>query len=110
MNTEQIYEQLVMPLVEIALLGGTGTLFAYGQTGSGKTFTISSIEKTVAEHIFREETVGSRNISISIFELGSTLNSGFGLSFVPTIVHELITFARSAQQSQIRPNPRGLFW
>lgn len=79
-STEQIYNQLAAPLVEFALGGGTSTLFAYGQTGSGKTFTVSGLEKIVAVNLLHEETVKERNVFVSIFELGNTLNSGYGRS------------------------------
>jgi kinesin family protein 2/24 len=47
-TTQEIYEDIVAPLVPFAQKGGIATLFAYGQTGSGKTFTISRLEKLVA--------------------------------------------------------------
>lgn len=80
-STEHIYDELAAPLVDLALSGGTGTLFAYGQTGSGKTFTVSGLEKIVAENLFKYQLVEERNIIVSIFELGNTLNSGFGMSY-----------------------------
>lgn len=39
-KTEQIYADIVYPLVEGVTEGYNGTIFAYGQTGSGKTFTM----------------------------------------------------------------------
>ncbi|KRY48211.1 Osmotic avoidance abnormal protein 3 [Trichinella britovi] len=39
-TTENIYNDIVYPLVESVLEGYNGTVFAYGQTGSGKSFTM----------------------------------------------------------------------
>lgn len=39
-SQEQIFEEMVVPLVESMLQGYNATLFAYGQTGSGKTHTM----------------------------------------------------------------------
>ncbi|KAF3354149.1 rRNA-processing protein FCF1-like protein [Verticillium dahliae VDG1] len=41
-SSEDIYHDLVHPLVAWAWGGGVSTVFAYGQTGSGKTHTMSS--------------------------------------------------------------------
>ena len=40
-STEQVYEDLVRPLVERVVEGYNATVLAYGQTTSGKTHTIS---------------------------------------------------------------------
>lgn len=53
-----------------------GTFFAYGQTGSGKTFSISDIERLVAEALFDGTLPGERNIHAAFFELAG--NSAFG--------------------------------
>lgn len=60
-----------------------GTFFAYGQTGSGKTFSISDIERLVAEALFDGTLPGERNIHAAFFELAG--NSAFG-NF-PHIIH-----------------------
>ena len=39
---EQIFDEMVVPLVDSMLQGYNATLFAYGQTGSGKTHTMGS--------------------------------------------------------------------
>lgn len=39
-TNEQIYEEIVDPLVKFGVRGGRATCFAYGQTGSGKTHTM----------------------------------------------------------------------
>nr|CDJ98396.1 Kinesin domain containing protein [Haemonchus contortus] len=58
---EQIYNDIVYPLVENVITGYNGTVFAYGQTGSGKTFSMQGIANIPAqrgiiprafEHIF----------------------------------------------------------
>ncbi|KAH7725550.1 KIF17 protein [Aphelenchoides avenae] len=60
-TAEQIYNDIVYPLVENVIEGYNGTVFAYGQTGSGKTYSMQGDEKTPAqrgiiprtfEHIF----------------------------------------------------------
>jgi hypothetical protein len=61
-NSEQIYEEMVFPLVEGVLEGYNGTVFAYGQTGCGKSFTMEGIPEPKChrgitprsfEHIFQ---------------------------------------------------------
>ncbi|CAB3405819.1 unnamed protein product [Caenorhabditis bovis] len=58
---EQIYNDIVFPLVENVIAGYNGTVFAYGQTGAGKTFSMQGVESIPAqrgviprafEHIF----------------------------------------------------------
>ncbi|KAH7009979.1 P-loop containing nucleoside triphosphate hydrolase protein [Ilyonectria destructans] len=68
-TTEQIYTDVVKPLVPWAYDGGIGTLFAYGQTGSGKTYTVSHLERLVAEELFSGKLDGKREIHMSIVEL-----------------------------------------
>lgn len=80
-TTEQVYQFTAKPLVSY-VCGGKGaraTVFAYGQTGSGKTFTMSGIQKMVADDIFstlsdnvlEEEGCNCDNttVSIAIFEI-----------------------------------------
>ncbi|CAJ0580049.1 unnamed protein product, partial [Mesorhabditis spiculigera] len=40
---EQIYNEIVYPLVESVIEGYNGTVFAYGQTGAGKTFSMQGL-------------------------------------------------------------------
>lgn len=40
-QTEEIYEEVGLPLVASILEGYNGTVFAYGQTGCGKSYTMS---------------------------------------------------------------------
>ena len=68
-DSAKIYQALVKPLVPWAWDGGVGTLFAYGQTGSGKTYTVSSLERDVAETLMDGSLEGQRDIYISIIEL-----------------------------------------
>ncbi len=42
-TTEQIYADIVYPLVEGVTEGYNGTIFAYGQTGCGKSFTMQGV-------------------------------------------------------------------
>lgn len=61
----------MQPLVRWAWAGGVGTLFAYGQTGSGKTYTVSGLERQVAETLMGDDRSleGQRKLFISIVEL-----------------------------------------
>ncbi|KAK2016357.1 P-loop containing nucleoside triphosphate hydrolase protein [Colletotrichum eremochloae] len=76
-TTEQIYQDLVQPLVPWAWSGGVSTMFAYGQTGSGKTFTVSAIEKLVAQSLMDGNLEGERKVYACIIELAG--NSSFDL-------------------------------
>lgn len=58
--------------------GGIGTLFAYGQTGSGKTYTVSHIERLVAEQMLGGSLDGERNVYVTIIELAG--NAAHGMS------------------------------
>ncbi|GKT52272.1 kinesin-like protein KLP2 [Colletotrichum spaethianum] len=75
-TSEQIYQDLVQPLVPWAWGGGVSTMFAYGQTGSGKTFTVSAIEKLVAQSLMSKDLEGERKVYACIIELAG--NSSFG--------------------------------
>lgn len=68
-TTAEIFLTVVQPLVPWACAGGVGTLFAYGQTGSGKTYTVSGLEKHVAEALMGGSYDGERKMYISIVEL-----------------------------------------
>lgn len=68
-TSAEIYESLVKPLVPWAWGGGVSTLFAYGQTGSGKTFTVSALERSVADTLMDGSLEGERTINVSIIEL-----------------------------------------
>ncbi|KAG2499337.1 hypothetical protein HYH03_002913 [Edaphochlamys debaryana] len=48
---EQVYSDVVAPLVESCFDGFNGTVLAYGQTGSGKTFTMGTGECTELQHL-----------------------------------------------------------
>ncbi|GJC83773.1 kinesin-like protein KLP2 [Colletotrichum liriopes] len=76
-TSEQIYQDLVQPLVPWAWGGGVSTMFAYGQTGSGKTFTVSAIEKLVAQSLMNGDLEGDRKVFACIIELAG--NSSFGM-------------------------------
>jgi kinesin family protein 2/24 len=81
-TTAEIYESLVKPLVPWAWGGGVGTIFAYGQTGSGKTFTVSGLEKHVAETLMDGSLEGERKIYMSIIELAGQTAYGEKDTFV----------------------------
>lgn len=53
-------------------------MFAYGQTGSGKTFTVSQVEKLVAETLMSGSLDGEREIYMTVFELAG--NAPFGMN------------------------------
>nr|pir kinesin protein OSM-3 - Caenorhabditis elegans [Caenorhabditis elegans] len=72
---EQIYNDIVFPLVENVIEGYNGTVFAYGQTGSGKTFSMQGIETIPAQrgviprafdHIFTA-TATTENVKFLIY-------------------------------------------
>ncbi|XP_074602042.1 osmotic avoidance abnormal protein 3-like isoform X2 [Brevipalpus obovatus] len=42
-TTEQLYNEIVFPIVESVTEGYNGTVFAYGQTGCGKSFTMQGV-------------------------------------------------------------------
>ncbi|XP_067119190.1 osmotic avoidance abnormal protein 3-like isoform X2 [Centruroides vittatus] len=48
-TTEQIYNEIVYPIVEGVTEGYNGTVFAYGQTGCGKSFTMQGIPDPVTQ-------------------------------------------------------------
>ncbi|KFY14062.1 hypothetical protein V492_02874 [Pseudogymnoascus sp. VKM F-4246] len=68
-TSEDVYHDLVAPLVPWAWGGGISTLFAYGQTGSGKTHSVSELEKLAAAELMDGRLEGSRDIYICAFEL-----------------------------------------
>ncbi|KAK0624995.1 P-loop containing nucleoside triphosphate hydrolase protein [Bombardia bombarda] len=69
-QTVDVHQLKKAPIVPWAWAGGVGTLFSYGQTGSGKTFTVSALERHVAETLMDGSSLeGSRKIFICIIEL-----------------------------------------
>ncbi|UNI15936.1 hypothetical protein JDV02_002420 [Purpureocillium takamizusanense] len=76
-TTEAIYDDVVRELVPWSWGGGISTLFAYGQTGSGKTYSISGLEKLVAEALMGGSLGGERKVYLSIVELAG--NASFDL-------------------------------
>merc|ERR1719291_63555 len=72
-STDEVFRVVAEPLVPWAIAtGGRATLFAYGQTGSGKTYTMTGIQRLLAEQIF--EQVGRQReepmqVSLSFFEI-----------------------------------------
>lgn len=56
-HQEDLYEEIVRPLVSCVLDGFNATIFAYGQTGTGKTYTmegskLDSVEKGIIPRSF----------------------------------------------------------
>jgi kinesin family protein 2/24 len=51
-SNEDIYKTVVHPLVLEAQAGGKSTLLCFGQTGSGKTYSMTAMERFVAEELF----------------------------------------------------------
>ncbi|TGZ81225.1 P-loop containing nucleoside triphosphate hydrolase protein [Ascodesmis nigricans] len=68
-SSEDVYRDLVVPLVPWAWGGGVSTLFAYGQTGSGKTFTVSALEELAAADIMGGSLSGQRKVQVCVVEL-----------------------------------------
>lgn len=73
-TTEDIYMYSVQPLADFVLDGGRATVFAYGQTGSGKTFTMTGIQKYVAEDLFHllesdKDYAENLTVAVSFFEI-----------------------------------------
>lgn len=87
-TTEKVYDDLVRPLVPWAWSGGVSTVFAYGQTGSGKTYTISGLERLIANDLFTAASTGPRNIFVSIVELAGNSASDLLSSRRPVSILE----------------------
>lgn len=77
---EQVYQNVVSPVIKEVLKGYNCTVFAYGQTGTGKTFTMEGIEgnealqgmipRAVRELFsFSEVTNKFDNVEVSYLEL-----------------------------------------
>ncbi|KAK0649098.1 P-loop containing nucleoside triphosphate hydrolase protein [Cercophora newfieldiana] len=104
-STSEIYDSLVEPLVPWAWGGGVGTLFAYGQTGSGKTYTVSGLERHVAETLMSGSLEGERKINVCVIELAgqtafdllnsrkqiSILEDSFGTSQMAGALEHVVT-------------------
>ena len=68
-TSEEVYHDLVAPLVPWSWGGGVSTLYAYGQTGSGKTYTVSALNRLAAEQLMGGGLEGNRDVYFCIFEL-----------------------------------------
>jgi len=51
-DNQKIFNEMMIPLVDLSLQGGLGTVFSYGQTGSGKTYTIQGMITRVCDALF----------------------------------------------------------
>ncbi len=100
------------PLVPWAWDGGVGTLFAYGQTGSGKTYTVSSLERDVAETLMDGSLEGERDIYISIIELaGQTAYGKRELFFLCSrllLIADLLDLLNARKQISILEDSLGI--
>ena len=67
-DTNDVYECVAEPIVEIGLQGGVSTIFAYGQTASGKTFTISAILTKLIEDLLVKKSE-HLELYLSLFEI-----------------------------------------
>ncbi|XP_031464724.1 centromere-associated protein E [Phasianus colchicus] len=58
-NTQQVYEDVAVPIIQSAVQGYNGTIFAYGQTASGKTYTMMGNKDSLGiipkaiQHVFK---------------------------------------------------------
>ncbi|KAK7414003.1 hypothetical protein QQX98_007114 [Neonectria punicea] len=68
-TTEQIFDDIVNPLITEVCNGGVATFLAYGQTGSGKTHTVSQIQKLASKAIFQGKHLAGRSVKLWIIEL-----------------------------------------
>ncbi|CAD8089569.1 unnamed protein product [Paramecium sonneborni] len=73
-TNEDLYQQLVKPMVQAALNGTKITCFAYGQTGSGKTYTMLGDQNvvgiyTLAAYDLFQLITNSLVLSVSFYEI-----------------------------------------
>ena len=54
-SNQKIYDEMIIPMIDLALQGGICTVFSYGQTGSGKTFTIQGFLTRIGEDLFKRQ-------------------------------------------------------
>lgn len=78
-TNKQIFDELMTPLIDVALTGGIATLFAYGQTGSGKTYTINGLAKLTAEALAQSQA--THHISVCAIEIIGSSIYGNALQF-----------------------------
>jgi kinesin family protein 2/24 len=76
-TSEDIFHDVVSHLVELAQIGGIGTLFAYGQTGSGKTYTISQLQQLAILSLVDAQGSSQSELYMTICDLAG--NSAFDL-------------------------------
>lgn len=67
-DTNDVYECVAEPVVDMGLQGGVSTIFAYGQTASGKTFTISAILTKLIEDLLQKKSE-HLELYLSLFEI-----------------------------------------
>ena len=67
-STNDVYECVGEPIVDMGLQGGVSTIFAYGQTASGKTFTISGILNNLLNDLLRKRS-DHLELYLSLYEI-----------------------------------------
>ena len=55
-ENQVVYNDIVLPMVDLSLKGGICSIFAYGQTGSGKTYTIQGFLTRIADDLFARQS------------------------------------------------------
>lgn len=78
-STKDIYEGRVSELVQWSVDGGTSMLLAYGQTGSGKTYSVTGLERLLAEKVMGDS---EKEVHICVFEVAG--NNLFGTLLSPS--------------------------
>lgn len=53
-STDAVFNDCLVPLVKLAKHNEVAAAFAYGQTGSGKTFTMSGLQNSLADELFKQ--------------------------------------------------------
>ena len=55
-DNQKIFDEMMLPVLDLSLYGGLGTVFSYGQTGSGKTYTIQGMITRIGDALFNRQT------------------------------------------------------
>ena len=76
-NNQQIYESMVVPMIDNVLQGFNAVLIAYGQTGSGKTFTMLGKPKLGVIGVL-PKTLGQFIDTPSVYKLELSAVEAFG--------------------------------
>jgi hypothetical protein len=60
-DNQKIFDEMMLPVLDLSLFGGFGTVFSYGQTGSGKTYTIQGMITRIGDALFDRQTDAHKN-------------------------------------------------